>query len=422
MIFKKNKKIKIDARNLVASTFGSNVFHLVRTVVVANLLGPYLTGLFGSISTYLQVVGYATLGTCESLSIYIPFYRGKKQRQKLTAFTESVFTFNLAIVCLLFLILNGVTFFSTTTFNIKLSIFLCSVLSVLTQLYTFYAAYLNGERLFTEMIAVDFCLSLLMAVFNIVGVYFLFRDGYWYGLILAYIVTVAICFYLVYKREGFPRLRLNWTLLRPHIPTGILLACSKSIYLLYVSGIKLFLLFFSGSTAVGYFMPSVIILSRLTIIPKSIGSMSLPRISMLNSKDQKDVIVYKLFVKTQAYSLFWTIPLVVGGLVFMPYIFLWFLPQFESGKSIAMLVLLAGIPFCLIENANNVLLSLQKKRVFINLLVFSLVCLSVLLLIFQYRLPPLIATGVSLFLTFLLYAGMLNFFVLKILMSRKRIN
>ncbi len=413
------KKIRVDFRRQIFSTGFGHALHLVRNILVANILGPYWTGLFNSISTYVQVVSYCALGTADSLTVQIPYYRGKKKAGYLEKLKGTIFTFNLGVSVALFIgVCVWVIFISKQVYNIRISIFLCGVWAIFTQVYLFFSSYLSGERRFSQLSFLESLLSILLFVFNIAGTYWALREGYWGGLILSYVIICAVSVYLVKKKEKINYFQFDWTVLKKNLPLSILLGFSRSLYLLFVSLIKVFLTVFSGVTAVGYFLPAIIILSRLSIMTKMIGNLNLPRFSMLNGKTNKADVIYKMFLKTQKYALFSTLPIVVPGVFLVSPMISLFLPRFKEGAGAAILILLAGIPFCLIENANNILLSMKKKRMFFAFLMLALAALLVFLAAFKSRIPILMTSGASLLCAFFVYSLAVNLYAMRFLKMR----
>ena len=124
---------------------------------------------------------------------------------------------------------------------------------------------------------------------------------------------------------------------------------------------------------------------------------------------------FGLFTRAQAWTLTITIIVAAAGWLLIPSVVASLMPEFEPGVPAARIALIAGIPYNLIDNANNYILAQQRKRAYVTNLALGMVCQVVAFgyLYATHNVSPY-SIAVSFVFVFCVYAFTANLLVLKI--------
>ena len=147
----------------------------------------------------------------------------------------------------------------------------------------------------------------------------------------------------------------------------------------------------------------------MAIIPSAISRVIVPHLSALQAKNTHFHVIYKEYIKTQVYTLLMALLILLPGWWLIDPVIHHILPSYESGIPAARIMMIAALPFLLIDNASNVLMALERKRDYlINMSIsLALMILSLGALTYWKYLNAITVSSVCLFI-FTLYALLNN--------------
>ena len=231
-----------DARWFFASSLATAVLDVVRAVLTANLLGPYLAGLCATMLVIPQVGRYLGLGLAEALTVVVPYHRGAGNPGHARTLKSTVFTLGVSISVFAFAtVVVYAIVFSRASAQVNGLVLLAGSLIVLWGLRQFFATEYAVEHDFGRLGAVELGFAGLACVLQVAGVYLLGAYGFFLGLMGAELLTIAW--------SGRDYLRGN--VVRVHdvdvaagariVPLGVTLLVSAVAYAPFVMTARVFL-------------------------------------------------------------------------------------------------------------------------------------------------------------------------------------
>lgn len=410
-----HKTILKDININLVSTFAVNVLNLLRNIILARMLGPYITGLCVSLLSIPQAAGYLNLGLIDALAFIVPQRRGSGQAGSLPALKTRVFTASLLIALAASCASAGFVFFSSYRHSTLAVHLYCAISLIMLMFMTkFLCTNLAGERRFVMLAAAELVYSLLLFGSSIVFVLLKGNLGFWLGLITANAALIVIWLFDYVRHEP---LRLNlphFQELRRWVPLGIVMSISVSLYLPFVIIGKVFLGAAVGVVEVGYFALSIFILSTFAVIPRTFSRVLLPHLTHIHSASPSTENGLLLFWKTQGYLVVLVLAGVLAGFALIKPVTLWFLPKYAKGIFAARIMLIAIVPYSLIDNANNIFIVLRRKRTCLKILSVCLVMQICLFLGLLWWGVTLNRVSCSYIVVFTFYAAWLHWEVLRL--------
>ncbi len=394
---------------------------IVRTLIVAKLIGPYFTGLCTTLTIIPQIAQYLNLGTIEALTVFVPQYRANGMAQEALLLKNSVLNYTVITSSIsVILIVLYAALLSPARPYVNQSIMLAASLIFLWEIKQFFVSNLAADGYFSKFSKVEFCFAFVATIFQIITVYYSREYGFWFGLIVANILVIWIAAHDYFKKNSVWISVTNLEITRKIIPLGIVMIIASVSYAPFIIISRVFLAGTVGVHEVGLFLISTMIISKISTIPYSISKVVLPHMSYAHGEKRCFPPVFDLFAKAQCYTLALSVITVLIGYFTLYPVVSFFLPQYLSGVPAAKMMLLAAIPYCLIDNANNVLLALQHKRSFIANHLVALV-LQILTCGFLYMTGNVSSWDVSASFIFIFtcYAFLVNF---KILQLRRQLS
>ncbi len=407
-------RIRQDIQSYLTSTVLLSVINLVRNLLISKMLGPYLTGLCNSFLAIPQIGQYASLIFISILPILIP-----RDEAKADFLRHAVFNFTLLTSSLIFL---GVISYSLMQPELALETRLylagAGFLTLLWDLTKFFTYNYAAEKQFLKLSWIEFLFSLAMLIAHVVAIWFFSAAGFWIGYIFANLLLLTYC-WLDYKKTHdlvIGPFELKRLLSMSSLGIGLLL--SSEIVNLFTVPAKIFLAITLGVKEVGFFTISILILSKLSIIPRAISTVITPHVSgLLRKADGKDD-VQKIFLRTQIINLIFSAIIIVPGIFLIGFFIRTILPDFLPSVKMAKMVLLAGIPFSLIISANQIMLAADKKTLYVKILSAALILQFSFFAIFTAQGFTSMKLAFSYIIIFTAYALMANIAAFKTLKEK----
>lgn len=399
---------KTDTRGYVTSSGFVAILDVVRNVVVARLLGPYEIGLCTTLLVIPQLAQYLDMGLIEAMAVLVPHNRGRSNPLRAESLKITVWNTTLLIAFGLFLFLTLYAFVHPAEHQrVNMYMLFVGLLVILWKLRQFLLACYTADGNIVRAGWIEFRFALIVTVTSTIGVYYLSGYGFWLGLIVS---NLAI---ILYGLRDYPyKVRLfepNYEELKQVIPFSLIVLLSSLAYTPFIVLSRLFLAATAGMHEVGLFLLSVLIISKVTILPNAIARSMLPRLSLSVSQSGGLERVFGVFVKAQIYTFAIVCGVVLIGVVLLGPTVSWLLPGYANGIPAANITLFGGIPYSLIYNANNLLLALQQKAAYLKILGIT-IWVQVMSFAYLWREQLVSASNVSLalLLVFSCYGILVN--------------
>jgi len=364
--------IKSSLRRYLGSTWASAIFDSLRQLIVANLLTPYQSGLCASFMSIPQIALYLNMGLVMAPSVLVPQYQSSGNEYKVQRFKNSILSFTCFSTLFLFLALClYAAFLHKIPYFLVYSI-AAGILIFATQIYLFFLSNYSAALNFTALSWVEFCFAGLSFVLQIAAVYFWQGYGFWLGSILAHLFILIYTGRNYFKNNRYQAV-FDSELIKKATPTGISLLISSVGYLPFIIIAKIFIAMTLGAIDVGYFFLSIIVISKIALAPKAVAGVILPRMASLQSTRANSKETFALFYKAQLLSFAITIIIVCAGWFLLEPVVRFILPNYIQGIPAAKIILLAGLPYSLTDNASRFLIASKLIKKFIFIIIFTLV-------------------------------------------------
>jgi len=410
------ERTKADARRYLLISGLMAVLDIIRGITVANILGPYYTGLCMAMLVIPQISQYFYVGLINTMTVLIPSYVGKGRYQdvdriKNIVLTISTFTSITSFTCVLLYVL--VEYYHSDVINFHV-IFAASLI-FFWQFQKFFVTIYAADNNYKKISWVELLYSVSATVAQIILTYYFHAYGFWWGFWVAGTLLGVYMGTDYIKKHRIQPAKFQYSEVKEILSLGLAMQISSVTYTPFIILSKIVLAQIAGPLEVGYFVLSVMVIARMAMIPGAIARVILPRISQLQAEATNDGNAFQVYKVAQYYTLGLTLLAIAIGWVLLPTLIEILLPSYAAGISAAYVALLASIPYCLIDNANNYLLALQHKRIYLFYLAFGIffqLCGSGVL----YFWGSLSAYTVSILLIFIfiLYAFLTNLKVIQI--------
>lgn len=409
-------QIRADAGLYLTSSGAVMVLDGVRNLVVAGILGPYVTGLCTTLMVLPQIGRYFDLGLIEALSVWIPQYRKTGASEQADSIRNKVWTITLLISSLgaVVAIIAGVTYAKP---NPEVGIYLLAagVLILLSKTKQFVTISYLADGSIRKASWLEFWFALMAALCSIVAVYHLQGYGFWIGLLLPSLIVTGYGLRDHVRCRGLRLVPTTLTEVSGMLPQGTVMLMASLTYTPFVIASRLFLASTVGVREVGLFLLAAIVIGKVAMIPTAIARVMLPKFSAAHDNKTDEGNIFELFLKSQVYTLCLSSLVVILGLLWLPSAVAWLLPAYRSGVPAAMILLAAGIPYCLIHNATNVLLALNQKRLYLKVIGVTLALQAVsFVYLLGSRQVSAYSVSICLFFVFSCYACFANLQVLRL--------
>lgn len=401
------KKMFTDTSSFMGIILLTNLLNFGRNFAVAKLLGPYLTGLCMSLLLIPQTLAYLNLGLPNAMTFLIPYNRSKNDYAKADEIRNKIFSFTSFTAVLT---LAGILLFALFFRPKGIAIYLVytAIFAFLGQFIRYFSAYFAAEKNFTKLGMVELIYTAILFATSVSLIYFFQAHGFWLAMIISIVSVTAYCVRDYSRHEKIVFVKFTPAEISKLFSTGITMTFSAVIYLPFINLSKLYITAAVGVEAVGYYILSVFVISLIAIVPKTISRVFMPHLSSLKGDEENLATIYSIFIRTQLYTFGLAAAAAAGGLLFMDPLVRAFLPQYVPGIPAAQIMLLAGLPYSLIDNANNMLIVMHNKKTLWRILTTSIISLTIILTAALFHYPSIIKVSAALAATFTLYAILLH--------------
>ena len=410
-----HNRIRTEAGIFLTSSGVVTMLDVVRNVVVASILGPYLTGLCTTVLVVPQVARYFYVGLIEALPVWLPQHRKKGASGQADSVKSKVWTVTLLIASIgaVVVVVGGIIVAESNS-EVAVYLLAAGVLVLFDQAKQFVTTSYLADDETRKASWLTFWFALLVTVCSITAVHYLQGYGFWIGLLIP---TFLIAIYGLrdqFRRHKLRLTRTTVTELSDMLPLSAVMLMASLAYTPFVLLSRLFLASSVGVYEVGLFLLASLAIGKVTVVPTAIAKVMLPQLSWAHGNEVDKGNIFDLFIKSQFYTFGLSTVVSLLGLLLLPSLVAWLLPAYSPGVPAAMIVIAAGIPYCLICNATNVLLATRQRRQYLKV-VGTALALQVVLFVFLWGTRQVSAYSVSacLFIVFSCYAFFANWYAVR---------
>lgn len=388
----------IDFFYLLTSSLLGQGLRMVRSFIVAGIIGPLMFGTIQGLGIFLLYVPLIQLGYFQSMSRELPKRLQAGDRDTVRRINNNgLFMAILAgliglLVYMAIFAVQGPSMSGPSRIAWLLfagMVALGPVTLFYQMIYSAYGKFVTVSKIKIVYSVVFFLLLGLVLVWGYVGQLL--------SLVLAAVLLVAL--YAIFHRITFRVRRIDFAHIAGMIKAGLPILASTTAFNLFFTIDRLFIIGFKGAEAYGYYALGVVLFQVAMLVPESIRQIAYRRFNMEFGKDAQEtrlrVVFWRAFLLVSV--VMWTLSVMAYHLA--PLFIAWFLPAYTPGLpivkvfSIVMTFTASGL---LVSNALYAIY--RQKQVLLTYLIAILVFIGGAAVVITCDLPTYavaLAMGVS---------------------------
>jgi O-antigen/teichoic acid export membrane protein len=311
---------------------------IIRTFILAKLLGPEGFGTWRFINIFAECLHFASLGTQPALHRWIPFLRGRGDAEHLDLMISTAFTINLYCSILYSAAVFLWSFFLSEPSNANaLAAFAPVILLLVWVNYTFgFSMDIGLQGLRSQLEVVHAFLTLL---FSLVLISFWGLYGAIYGLGISALVTIAISYSSLSRYYSF--FKIDWSILRVLIITGLPIMADIVLPITMSNIDRILIAAMLTPEILGIYSIGNAGVTILGMIPSAIGQMLFVKFAEMHGQNRTkehmaDIIERTTLVLSSLFA-----PILSLAIVFFPVVILVLLPDYVKGIAAGRLLIAA---------------------------------------------------------------------------------
>jgi O-antigen/teichoic acid export membrane protein len=342
---------------ILALLFSNYAVFGVRTVsgmVVAGILGPEKRGVWSALALLLSYTVFFSLGAIHAMGRQIPILLGKGDHEAIARHKNTSVTFILISHSVVGLGMASYAFFFHPFSDLEnKGIIYISGLVPMSGLVQYCLTVFRAEQKYKLFSLVSFIEGMSYGVLTILGAWLLDLEGMYIAVLLAWLVSLAVCIKLELKTV---RLGISWSTLWEVLKHGFPLGMITYTYVIFQSIDRWVILGNISTKALGLYTIGVMLNHSLLILPNSILQYIAPKALHGFGKAGSDSTSLKKYVNDPLYlqSSIMTIAIPLG-MVALYGLLRWFLPAYQEGYLAGLIVCVAAHPIMLPRTLSIVL-------------------------------------------------------------------
>lgn len=267
----------VNSLKLTFSNYVGAFFFSIRGLIIAKLLGPAYYGIWCALNVIIGYSQFSHLGLLYAQTKEVPFYKEKKDNDKIQSIFVNTFTFSV-LASLLFSL--GVIFFAVHSFIKKdlvwgVGLIITAGVCVLDQVYRFYINFLRANEEFGLLYKYNLFYSFSSLVLLSLGVFFFKFNGLLIAFFISYLVIIYYIMVLHNKKLSF---YLELSIVRGLIRVGFPLMIYALSYVLFNTVDRLLIMWLLNVKSLGYYSFALSIAEITTVFATGIGFVYFPKL------------------------------------------------------------------------------------------------------------------------------------------------
>ncbi len=343
-------------RHVVGYSLSSFVYQavsLTRSIVVARLLGPSLTGLWDALSL-IPAYNISHLGVLQGIHREIPIARGRGDLQRVARLRDQ----GLCATVIPSLLLSGLTLlfagavWQRASPELRWGLLAVSGLLLLQQMQALAQVVLSADSRFGRLGVVQLVTSLVNLATIALVAHYGFPGQLWSALLAPLAFSLCGLWLAGYALHPLP----NWALYRSLIAIGLPIALLVLADALLVGVDRLLIIARLGPTELGYYRVAVLATAFVAFVPTVVNQVIYPEISERFGAARSREALHRLFTEP-VLALAHVLPLGIGAAwLLLPHLTALLLPAFTTGVPPARTVLVGLFFSSLLGTAWSVLI------------------------------------------------------------------
>lgn len=343
------------------------------SIFTKGILGPLGAGYFAMIKVFSSYGAFSDLGTRDAMLREVAQAVGAGNQKEAEKARDTVFTFTVLASLIVIVVFTVISIFFVKDPLLKNGILLAGFLVLVTQLYNFSLTFMRILKKVSHLSLTIVINILGVALFSILGAYFL---GV-LGLIAGLIITTFLSAFFAYWLSGMClRFYWNagevWRMIRIGFP--LVLAGYALDTFLVVDTIMIGKMI--GYTELGFYTIALMSIQQINSLGRFSQIILLPHIQEKYGKTKELSDTKSLFVKSTT-TLVYFLPVIIALVFFgVPVVVHYFLPKFNSGLA-AMRILVTAYYFVAVnEMSGTILFTINKQAraipIFVAMIVMAI--------------------------------------------------
>lgn len=300
---------------------------LIRSFLIARILGPTAYGTWQFVNIYGKYGPYANLGTSAGISVRIPFLRGKGAVEESQRVASTAFVTNFVGAIIFGAGVFGSSLFVKESFDAHALAGYSAVIVVVIWLQ--YALKLSmSTALYGVRTRLEIVYDSLTALFGVCFAYFWGVHGVIAGFLLAALISVFIAARRLWQYVAF---RIDVQILRDLIVTGLPVMANGLLLTAMATADRILIAAMLSRDMLGIYSVGFAGVAVLRTIPVSVGQMLFVKFAELHGQEKRkeyvlDVLEKSTFVLSSVLA-----PILCVVIAAFPMVIVLLLPEFEKG-------------------------------------------------------------------------------------------
>jgi len=388
-----------------AGNYISQALGMISGFLLRAFLEPYAMGIWQGLSVIKSYTSYTNLGVSKSAAREIAYFRGKGDDSRSEVLKNTGFTFSIIMVSLAGIGCISFALFKRSTLDEYAfwGLIVMGGVVILERIESYIVTILRSKKkFFPESLG-----KTINAILNIVLVVLIVRNYKLFGLYATtlIIMTFSILILILLSKERF-LLAIERNELKHLIKIGIPLVFLGFMYVNLMNIDRIVIIKLLGAEMLGLYSVAIMMGNLVYNISTMASVVLYPRFQEKYAKRDDKRDVYIMMRKIIKFLWFPLIVVLIGGIIFFPYLIKMFIPKYVEGIT-SMRILLCGIYFfSLAIFCSHYLITIGKQVlslfICIGAVIINLI-LSILFIKLGFSIEGVaLATSISYFLYFIL--------------------
>jgi len=353
-----SKKIILSFKQLFSGQAIQTIAGFIAAYFYARFLGPEVYGTWQTAKVFTQYSMLFAFGLPFVMRRDFIQLRGEGKTLEANRMANQVFSYSLLTGPLFSMILFVAAFFYAEDKNFSYALATVGIINLFTTISSYGDIMSKGFNQYGILRNAKILLS-IFTLFTIILVWQLGFKGLLSGLILANLAN-AIYYYI--KRPLPYKWHWNFGLLKKMIFVGFPIYLQNIVQVVFISIDRLIIAALLSFEDVGYYSLSAIIRVPITLLVSSLGIVVFTQLNEKFGKDKSPKVIRLHMEIPQLFISYILSPLIVLGIILLPYLVEWLLPDYSPGITAAQIFVFAILFLTLAGFSSNALFILDKQK------------------------------------------------------------
>lgn len=303
----------------------------------AKWIGPEQFGIWNALSPLLVYGTVFTFGVPNAMNREVPLLRGRGKNDEAQCIVNVAFSHMLVVSSISGFIIILASLLSRDHFNFPHLLMGFAFLFASNNMYIYFQALLKCNLQFREMSIQQLISGILSLALPLAITYYYGLNGFIYG---QAIVNTIMCL-LIFKTSS---INFRWSLKLRSIVSlsqiGFPIMLVGLLYSILLTLDRWIILTRLGVLHLGYYTIAILTNSTVSLIPLTIGQQLYPRMAFEYGKTSSIKQLIPIIYRQTRMATAFTIPIIVGLFMILPYFTQHFLPQYTNGIKASRIILI----------------------------------------------------------------------------------